>query len=155
MAPRTEVGWRHQKRHCASWHSTLTKLTRTPRLLRLPWLVSWIIMLTPTHLQPPVKSSAPPSHELSDWLFLCLFRFLPNGNRSGTISPRRERSSVRALFRTFPNFCRRLALKTIPFGVACSLTLHPYTLPQSRFLRSNRSAAWCVRIMGVCKHQPT
>ena len=23
----TDVGWRHRKRHCASWHSTLTKLT--------------------------------------------------------------------------------------------------------------------------------
>ena len=27
MTPQTDVGWRHRKRHCASWHSTLTKLT--------------------------------------------------------------------------------------------------------------------------------
>ena len=27
MTSRTGVGWRHRKRHCASWHSTLTKLT--------------------------------------------------------------------------------------------------------------------------------
>ena len=27
MASRTDAGWRHRKRHCASWHSTLTKLT--------------------------------------------------------------------------------------------------------------------------------
>ena len=27
MASQTGAGWRHRKRHCASWHSTLTKLT--------------------------------------------------------------------------------------------------------------------------------
>ena len=27
MASQTDAGWRHRKRHCASWHSTLTKLT--------------------------------------------------------------------------------------------------------------------------------
>ena len=36
-------------------------------------------------LQPPVRSSAPPSREHSDWLFLCLCRFLPNVNRCATI----------------------------------------------------------------------
>ena len=51
----------------------------------------------PNSLQPPGKPSVPPSHEHSDWLFLRLFRILPNGNRSGTIFPSRERSSVRAV----------------------------------------------------------
>ena len=68
----------------------------------------------PNSLQPPGKPSVPPSHEHSDWLFLRLCRTLPNGNRSGTIFPRRERSSVRALFRPFSAFCRRLALKKHP-----------------------------------------
>ena len=43
----------------------------------------------------------------------------------------------------------------LPFGVACSPTLHPHTPPQSRFLRSHRSSAWCVQVMGLCKHQPS
>ena len=30
MTTQTDVGWHHRKRHCASWHSTLTKLTRPP-----------------------------------------------------------------------------------------------------------------------------
>ena len=57
-------------------------------------------------LQPPGKPSVPPSHEHSDWIFLCLCRFLPTGNRSGTMFPRRERSPVRALFRIFLDICR-------------------------------------------------
>ena len=51
----------------------------------------------PNSLQPPGKPSVPPSHEHSDWLFLRLCRTLPYGNRSGTIFPSRERSSVRAV----------------------------------------------------------
>ena len=35
----------------------------------------------PNSLQPPGKPSVPPSHEHSDWLFLCLCRFLSTGNR--------------------------------------------------------------------------
>ena len=73
--------------------------------------------------RPPGKPSAPPSHEHSDWLFLCLCRILPNGNRSRMIFPRRERSSVRALFRISSNICRRLPLKNHP--VWSGMFTHP------------------------------
>jgi len=77
----------------------------------------------PNSLQPPGKPSVPPSHEHSDWLFLCLCRFLPTGNRSGTVFPRSERSSVRAVFWGWPGVCRRLALKKHP--VWSGMFTHP------------------------------
>ena len=128
---------------------------------RRPWFVSPIALIRlspplttrcfrrptcPTHsnLPAPGKPSVPPSHEHSDWLFLCLFRFLPTGNRSGAVFPRRERSSVCEVYRTCSYICRRLALKKHP--VWSGMFTHPtspyaHTPPQSWFLRSHRSSA--------------
>ena len=57
-------------------------------------------------LQPPGKPSVSPSHEHSDWMYLRLGVIRSDGNRSGAIFPRRERSSVREVYRICPNICR-------------------------------------------------
>ena len=126
------------------------------RPLRRPWLVSRIAL---TRLRPPeqpplfadrLAQLTPTSREaeraaIARALGLALPVPLPFPSEREPLRDDIPQARMVLCARTIPNLSEYLSStstkKTIPFGVACSPTLHPHTPPQSQFLRSHRSSA--------------